>query len=83
MSHFLIILLCLLGPGSAPGPTFQEHINALRERFDVVFVYDADLDPGEEVLPGELKSDSLEGCLDELLSNADIAYMVRGRTVVL
>lgn len=74
----LSAVIGLSGPGSV-----KTQLDRLRDRFQVVFIYDAALAPEEISAPQTLSGASLEACLDELLLHTDVVYAVRGRTVVL
>lgn len=80
MIRLAALLLTALSLVAAP--SVREHLETLQQRFDVVFVYDADLDfsgPGPAVLPDR----DLDGCLRSLFDDGDIEWTFRGRYVIL
>ena len=80
--RFLMLLLSAVIGLSGPA-SVKTQLDWLRERFQVVFVYDAAIEPEKIPAPKTLSGASLEACLDELLLHTEIVYAVRGRTVVL
>lgn len=78
-----LLALILSAAVSLGHPSVKTHLDALRERFHVVFVYDAALAPEKLPAPDRLSSGTLEACLDELFLGTDLIYTVQGRTVVL
>ena len=75
------MLFCVM-PAQAQNRTYFEEINALKDRFEVTFVYDSSL-PLDGISPSIGDHTSLTRSLRDLFEGSGIAYEIRGHTVVL
>ena len=69
-------------PALAQNRTYFEEINALKDRFDVTFVYDSSL-PLDGISGSIGNHTSLTRSLRDLFEGSGIAYEIRGHTIVL